>query len=193
MGRAVGDRQGNGNIVGQYAVQQYAGQEQLADNDPALLLISGRAATLAAIDAAANAVTGAGFAYNGATYQIDSLSQQNIAAWRSIALGIVANVQGLTWPAGFVWIAADNSQVPYATPAAFLAFAQPAANYVTALMLNARTLKDAVSAATTAQALAAIDPSKGLATADRYRADLSFGSSPGNNLKWRLSAIRGSS
>ena len=155
------DRDANGNIIGQYAVQQRPGQEQLADNDPALLLLNGKAATLAAIDAAANAVTGAGIAYNGATYQIDNQSQQNIAAWGSIALGIVANVQGLTWPANFIWIAADNSQVPYATPAAFLAFAQAAANYVTGLVLNARTLKDAVSAATTAQALAAIDPSKG--------------------------------
>ena len=34
-------------------------------------------------------------------------------------------------------------------------------SYVTGLVLNARTLKDAVSAATTTQALAAIDPSKG--------------------------------
>jgi hypothetical protein len=55
----------------------------------------------------------------------------------------------------------ETADVPYATPAAFLAFAQAAANYVTALVLNARTLKDAVSAATTTQALAAIDTTKG--------------------------------
>jgi hypothetical protein len=140
------------------------------------LLIAGKATTGAAIDAASGAAFVAGFAYNGATYQIDTLSQQNIAAWGSIALGIMANVPGLTWPAGFIWIAADNGQVPYATPAAFLAFAQAAANYVTTLVLNARALKDAVAVATTAQALAAIDPSK--ATADRYRAGLSLARRP---------------
>jgi hypothetical protein len=76
---------------------------------------------------------------------------------------VANNVAGLSWPAGFVWIASDNSRTPFAAAAAFLAFAQAAAaNRVTALVLNARTLKDAVSAATTPAALAAIDPSKGL-------------------------------
>jgi hypothetical protein len=59
-----------------------------------------------------------------------------------------------------VWVAADNTSIPY-TAADFLAFAQAAANRVTALVLNTRTLKDAAAAATTAQAAAAIDPSKG--------------------------------
>jgi hypothetical protein len=124
------------------------------------LLIAGKAATLAAIDGAATAATVAGFSWNGATYQIDPLSRQNIAAWGSIALGVAANVPGLTWPPGFVWVAADNTSIPY-TAADFLVFAQAAANRVTALVLNARGLKDAVTAATTAQALAAVDPSKG--------------------------------
>jgi hypothetical protein len=93
----------------------------------------------------------AGFAWNGATYQIDILSRQNIAAWGSLALGVVANVPGLTWPPGFVWVAADNSRVPFLAAADFLAFAQAAALRVTALVLNARTLKDAAAAATPAQ------------------------------------------
>jgi hypothetical protein len=140
---------------------QFEGQEQLPDDSPELLLIAGKATALAAIDTAADAASAAGFAWNGATYQIDILSRQNIAAWGSIALGVVANVPGLTWPPGFVWVAADNSRVPFLAAADFLAFAQAAALRVTALVLNGRTLKDAVSAATTAQALGAVDPSKG--------------------------------
>jgi hypothetical protein len=67
----------------------------------------------------------------------------------------------MSWPAGFVWIASDNSRTPFAAAADFLAIAQAAALRVTALVLNARTLKDAVAAATTPAALAAVDPSKG--------------------------------
>jgi hypothetical protein len=154
------DRDGKGNIIGQYAARQYAGQEQLADNDPALLLIAGKATTLAAINAASSSAT-AGFAWNGATYPIDDLSRQNTAAWGSIALGVVVNAPGLAWPAGFVWVASDNSRTPFAAAADFLAFAQAAALQVTALVLNGRTLKDAVTAAKTPADLAAVDPSKG--------------------------------
>ena len=154
------DRDGKGNITGQYAAEQQPGQEEIADDDSALLLIAGKAAKLAAIDAAATAATVAGFAWNGATYQIDSLSQQNIAAWGSIALGVVANVPGLTWPQGFAWVTLDGAPTPFAA-ADFLAFAQGAATRVRALALNARALKTAATSATTMQALAAVDPSKG--------------------------------
>jgi hypothetical protein len=47
------DRDANGNIIGQYVVQQRPGQEQVADNDPELLLSAGKAVTRAAIDAQA--------------------------------------------------------------------------------------------------------------------------------------------
>jgi hypothetical protein len=120
-----------------------------------------RSRAAAAINAASSSATAAGFAWNGATYQIDILSRQNIAAWGSIALGVVANVPGLSWPVGFVWLASDNSRVPFTAAADFLAFAQAAALHVTALVLNARTLKDAAAAATTPAALAAVDPTKG--------------------------------
>jgi hypothetical protein len=82
----------NGTIVSIFARRQFDGQEELPDDSSELLLIAGKATALAAIDTAADAASTAGFAWNGATYQIDSLSQQNIAAWGSIALGIVANV-----------------------------------------------------------------------------------------------------
>jgi hypothetical protein len=151
----------NGTIVSTFARLQFDGQEELPDDSPELLLIAGKATLRAAIDVAGAAASTAGFAWNGATYQIDILSRQNIAAWGSIALGVVANVPSLTWPPDFVWVAADNSRVPFLAAADFLAFAQAAAKRVTALVLNARTLKDATTAATTAQALAAVDPSKG--------------------------------
>jgi Domain of unknown function (DUF4376) len=154
------DRDAKGNITGRYAAQQQPGQEEIKDDSPELLLIAGKATALAAIDTAADAASAAGFAWNGTTYQIDDQSRQNIAAWGSIALGVMANVPGLTWPQGFVWVAADNSRVPFGA-ADFLTFAMAAANHATALVLNGRGLKDAVAAATTAQALAAVDPSKG--------------------------------
>jgi hypothetical protein len=154
------DRDGNGNIIGRYTAQQRPGQEQLADNDPALLLITGKVAALVAIDAAATAAAAAGFTWNAAAYRIDTLTQQQISALGSIAMGVVMNVPGLAWPQGFAWVTLDGTPTPFAA-ADFLAFAQAAALRVTALVLNARGLKDAVTAATTAQALAAVDPSKG--------------------------------
>jgi hypothetical protein len=154
------DRDGKGNITGQYAAEQQPGQEEIADDDSALLLIAGKAAKLAAIDAAATAATAAGFTWNAAAYRIDTLTQQQIAALGSIAMGVVMNVPGLTWPQGFAWVTLDGAPTPFAA-ADFLAFAQGAATRVRALALNARALKTAATSATTMQALAAVDPSKG--------------------------------
>jgi hypothetical protein len=83
------DRDGKGNITGQYAAEQQPGQEEIADDDSALLLIAGKAAKLAAIDAAATAATAAGFTWNAAAYRIDTLTQQQISALGSIAMGVV--------------------------------------------------------------------------------------------------------
>jgi hypothetical protein len=114
---------------------------------------------LAAIQTAYNAVLGAGWTYNGATYPIDSGSQQCITSWGALALGAAANTPGVTWPANFVWLDVNGAQQSFATAANFLAFAQAAAAHVTALMLAANALKVSAMTAQTPADLAAIDPS----------------------------------
>jgi len=112
----------------------------------------------AEIAAAYAAAIGAGLAHGGALYQIDAASQQRIAARALLARACLDNAE--TWPQGFGWIAADNSR-PTLTAAEFWAFAVAAQNRVTALTLNARVLKDALAAAATLEAVAAIEASSG--------------------------------
>jgi len=153
------DRDSLGNVTARYAVQQYAGQEYISDGTPAmsaLQLIDVKAAKVSAIESAYGAAVSAGFTYNATVYQIDDISQQRIAAW-----GSLANVSGMAWPSNFVWVAANNTRTPFATAATFLAFAEAAATRVTAMILNARALKDAVAAAQTVADLTAIDSTKG--------------------------------
>lgn len=112
----------------------------------------------AAIAAAYAAAIGAGLVHGGALYQIDAASQQRIAARALLARACLDGAE--TWPEGFGWIAADNSR-PSFTAAEFWAFAVAAQNRVTALTINARALKDALAAAATLEAVAAIDTSSG--------------------------------
>jgi hypothetical protein len=140
-------------------VQQRPEQEEIADDDPSLLLLYAKAAKLVAIDTAFSAALT--YVSNGVAFQVDATSQQRITSWGALAMGVVADVPGVTWPDNFVWVAADNNQHPFVAAADFFAFAQGAALRVTALILNARTLKDATAAATTTDDLAAVDPSSG--------------------------------
>ena len=87
----------------------------------------------------------AGRIYNGKIYQIDQASAQNISGAATLAVASVA--AGVTWPAGFHWIAADNSQTPMAA-ADMIAFGQNIAGYLTGLIYANRALKDAISALT---------------------------------------------
>jgi hypothetical protein len=64
----------------------------------------------------------------------------------------------VTWPQNFVWLDTKGNQQPFATAADFLAFAQAAATYVTALMLLHNALKVSTAAAQDLPTLAAIDP-----------------------------------
>lgn len=107
-----------------------------------------------AIAAAYAAAIGAGLAHGGALYQIDTASQQRIAARALLARACLDNAE--TWPESFGWIAADNSR-PSFTAAEFWAFALAAQDRVTVLTLNARALKDTLGAASTLEAVAAID------------------------------------
>lgn len=124
----------------------------------ALTLGNARRDKAAEISNAYAAAIGAGLVQGGALYQIDAASQQRIAARALLARACLDNAE--TWPQGFGWIAADNSR-PTFTAAGFWAFAVAAQNRVTALTLNARVLKDALAAAATLEAVAAIDTSAG--------------------------------
>lgn len=101
-----------------------------------------------------------GFTYLGVVYQIDEASQGRIASLALKAERVVAGRAGATWNAGFRFIAADNTRVPF-TAAEFGPFADAAANAVIALRDRARDLKDAIVGAADASALAAIDVTKG--------------------------------
>lgn len=111
-----------------------------------------------AIAAAYAAAIGAGLVHGGALYQIDAASQQRIAARALLARACLDGAE--TWPESFGWIAADNSR-PTFTAAEFWAFAVAAQNRVTVLTLNARALKDELTAAASLEAVAAIDTSSG--------------------------------
>ena len=112
----------------------------------------------AAIAAAYAAAIGAGLAHSGALYQIDAASQQRIAARALLARACIDGAE--VWPVSFGWIATDNSR-PTFTAAEFWAFAVAAQNRVTVLTLNARALKDEITAARTVADVEAIDASSG--------------------------------
>lgn len=102
-----------------------------------------------------------GFIYNGVRYELDDKSQGKIASVASEAGFAVQGVAGIEWTAT-AWVAADNSVTPFATAASFLPFANAAKQAAKALFARRYALKVACRAATTAEALAAIDASSGL-------------------------------
>jgi hypothetical protein len=116
-------------------------------------LAAAQLAKLAAIDAAAASTLVAGVVWNQVAFQIDATSQQRIAARALYARSCIDGHD--TWDAtAAAWIAADNSAVPF-TAADFWSFAKAAQAAVTAIVRNARALKNAVAAAQTADAVAA--------------------------------------
>ena len=102
----------------------------------------------------------AGFTYSGALYQIDTAAQAQIAAMGVMALGSITDPVGSPWPAGFYWIAADNSHVPM-DAATMYGFGRAAAAYVSACVLRLRAIEDAIAAAPDQPTLDAIDVTAG--------------------------------
>lgn len=101
-----------------------------------------------------------GMVWEGDVYQIDQTSQDRIGNRAQVARDCVANLQ--TWmPLYEGWIAADNSRDQVFTAQAFLDFAYAAHDHFTEIMLNARALKDALTAATTLGQVEAIDVNSG--------------------------------
>jgi hypothetical protein len=94
-------------------------------------------------------------------YQIDAASVANITGAVAWASADGAGITGVAaWPAGFAWIDAGNVAVPMTAPEC-AAFASDVGAYLSALILNNRSLKDAVAAAPDLAALAAIDVGQG--------------------------------
>lgn len=119
-----------------------------------------RSATLTAAGAIFRDKTVTGVTHTGNAYQLDDASLTRITALATRAGLAVLGVPGVTWPADFVFIAADNSQVAF-TAAQFLAFATAAADKVIALRMTFRALKDQILAAEDAADLEAIDITAG--------------------------------
>lgn len=114
------------------------------------------------VDALFQTKLGLGFVYtDGKTYQIDLASQAKIAGAGAMALGVIAGAVGTdSWPAGFYWIAEDNTHTAM-TAAQCYAFAQAVGQYVSLLVYSARAIKDNILAQTTVAAVDGIDITQG--------------------------------
>jgi hypothetical protein len=123
-------------------------------------LADARAAKVRAATARYAALIAAGFTDAGTLYQIDPDSQSRIAALGVMAMGSITDPANSPWPAGFYWIAADNSHVPMDAPTMY-AFARAVGGYVSACLLRLRAIKDAIATAADPAALDAIDVTAG--------------------------------
>ncbi len=142
--------------------ETYGAEDTDASDKPAWDTIAGQATRQACSDArdiklkdlAANLATRTTFPHAGHTWQGDTDSAADIttAALRA--------TQADTWPENFVWINAANTHVPMQA-ADMITLAQALAAWRNARRIHARTLKDAITEATTAQAIAAIDVTTG--------------------------------
>lgn len=119
-----------------------------------------RAAKRRAIEVAWIAAVDAGMAWSGKVLQIDDAGRQNIGNMALLASLVVQNVAGMEWPDGMAWRMADNSWLPISA-GEMLTMASAVADRYRALRLNVAALKDALAAASTLEAIAAVDPSAG--------------------------------
>jgi len=121
-----------------------------------------RAAKLAAISAAADALLAAGAPVSGGLHvAFDDRSSADLTAMASIATA--ASTGAVSWPDSYSrgWIAVENVRIPLATPADGLALAASVGEWYAAVVQHRRDLKDAALAAGDAAALDAIDIATG--------------------------------
>lgn len=119
-----------------------------------------RAAKRRAIEIAWVAAVDAGMPWAGKVLQIDDASRQNIGNMALLAGLVVQGVEGMEWPADMAWRMADNSWLPLSA-GEMLTMASAVVDRYRALRLNVAALKDALAAAVTVEAIAAVDPSTG--------------------------------
>jgi hypothetical protein len=134
----------------QSIVSDYAGSSAQVSYTQAQMLAQVDAAYAAAINAGCQ-VTVQGTAK---IYQIDPASQGNVTGAGAMALACIAT--NSTWPSGYYWIAADNTQQAM-NATDVVSFAQTIGTYVTALIITRRSLKDSINAASDMTTLTAIN------------------------------------
>ena len=140
----------------------YDGANWTAPPSPDPTLEDLRAAKIATITAAADALLAAGAPVDsGLHVALDTDSRSDLTAMASTA--IAAAEGSISWPASYSqgWITVENIRIPLATAAAGLTLAATVGDFYAALIQNRRDLKDAALAATTAEALAAVDVNAG--------------------------------
>ena len=121
-----------------------------------------RAAKLAAISAAAEALLSAGAPVAGGLHvAFDDRSSADLTAMASTATA--ASTGTVLWPESYSrgWIAVENVRIPLATPADGLALAASVGDWYAAVVQHRRDLKDAALAAGDVAALDAIDVTAG--------------------------------
>ena len=123
-------------------------------------MIAARATAVAGAAGYYQRLLAAGLTWSGTLYQIDPDAQAQIAAMGIMALGSITDPAGSPWPAGFYWIAADNSHAAMDAPTMY-AFGRAVAAYVSACVLRLRAIKDTIAAAADQTAIAAIDVTAG--------------------------------
>ena len=136
----------------------FDGANWTAPVEPEPFLEDLRAAKIAAITAVADALLAAGAPVAGGLHiSLDDGSRADLTAMASTA--IAASSGAVEWPESYAqgWITAENIRIPLAQPAEGLALAAMAGSHYAAIVQRRRDLKDAVLAAPTADALAAID------------------------------------
>lgn len=117
-----------------------------------------RSAKLSNIAAKADALLSVGAPVTGGLHvALDDGSRADLTAMAATAIAAASG--SMPWPDSYSqgWIAIENVRIPLATPADGLALAATVGDFYAAVIQNRRDLKDAALAATTADALAAID------------------------------------
>lgn len=100
-----------------------------------------------------------GCAYDGVIIPIGEEIRLQLTAKTLEA--IACSLSLASWPTGFGWRAADNSAYPIATAGDMIAMALAIGAYVSALIVRAGALQDAIAAATTHAGLDVIDIAAG--------------------------------
>ncbi|MBD9445748.1 MULTISPECIES: hypothetical protein [unclassified Rhizobium] len=92
---------------------------------------------------------------------LDDSSRADMGAMATTALAAAGGA--VPWPDSYVqgWISIENTRIPLPTPSDGLALAAGVGDYYARIRQNGRTLKDAVMAAATEEALAAVDLDSG--------------------------------
>ncbi|WP_026782663.1 DUF4376 domain-containing protein [Pleomorphomonas koreensis] len=121
-----------------------------------------RAAKIAAINAAADALLSAGAPVDGGLHvALDTDSRSDLTAMAATATAAASGA--VSWPESYSrgWIALENTRIPLATPAAGLTLAATVGDWYAAIVQHRRDLKDLALAAEDAAALDAIDITAG--------------------------------